>query len=159
MRLKILLIICCVLLISCERKRDKTSENYQSFGKSIIADDAIIAKSMAAHYETMQEGDSINSKMKATIKDVCQVKGCWMTLDMGFGSEVMVKFKDYDFFVPKDISGKEVIVNGKAFVTEISVEALRHYADDAGKSPEEIAAIITPQRTYAFEADGVLVAK
>ncbi|MEW4922794.1 DUF4920 domain-containing protein [Algibacter sp. 2305UL17-15] len=148
----ILLIICVLTLSSCEDK-------HASFGKKIVADDAIAAKSMAAHYETMRQGDSINSKMKAKVIDVCQAKGCWMTLNLNDGKEVMVKFKDYGFFVPMDISGKEVIVNGKAYVKEVSVEEQKHYAQDAGKTPEEIASIAEPKRTYSFEADGVLIAQ
>ena len=151
-RFVILLIVCALVTNSCEEKQ-------ASFGKEIIATDAVIAKSMAAHYETMQEGDSIHSKLKAKVNKVCQAKGCWMTLDLGDNKEVMVKFKDYGFFVPKDIAGKNVIVNGKAYVKEVSVDEQRHYAEDAGKSAQEIAAITKPKRTYSFEADGVLVAQ
>ena len=69
----------------------------------------------------------------------------------------MVKFKDYGFFMPKDIAGKEVIINGKAYVEEVSVDEQRHYAEDAGKTKEEIAKITEPKRTFSFEADGVLI--
>ena len=79
-----------------------------------------------------------------------------MKLDLGNDQEAMVRFKDYGFFMPLNAEG-EVIVNGKAFVSETSVEELRHYAEDAGKSAEEIAAITAPKRTYSFEADGVLL--
>ncbi len=165
MRFVILLIICGLTLSSCKNKSNETntetSQNsditYASFGKEIVSNDAVIAKSMAAHYETMQQGDSIDSKIKAKVNNVCQAKGCWMTLDLGEDKEVMVKFKDYGFFVPKDIAGKEVVINGKAYVKEVSVDEQRHYAEDAGKSAEEIAAITQPKRTYSFEADGVLV--
>ncbi|MCB4809429.1 DUF4920 domain-containing protein [Tamlana sp. 62-3] len=160
-----LLIICVLVLISCKNKSEETTKQdsqtpvvtYTSFGKEIIADDAISSKSMAQHYQTMQVGDSINSKMIAKVTDVCQAKGCWMTLNLQGDEEVMVKFKDYGFFVPKDISGKDVIVNGKAFVSEISVEEQQHYAKDAGKTEEEIALITEPKKTLSFEADGVLV--
>ena len=50
-----------------------------------------------------------------------------------------------------------MIVNGRAFVTKVPVEELKHYAKDSGKSEEEIAAITEPEFTYAFEADGVLL--
>ena len=165
MRLIVVAIIAVFMLNSCKKntKEEMASEadsleiEYKSFGKEIIADDAIKANSMVAHYETMREGDSINGKMLAKVNDVCQVKGCWMKLDLGEGEEVMVKFKDYGFFVPKDITGKEVIVNGKAYVKEVSVEEQQHYAGDAGKSAEEIEQIREPKRTYSFEADGVLL--
>lgn len=160
-----LLIICVLVLNSCKKKTDETPKQvdktvevtYASFGNKIIADDAMASNSMATHYKTMNVGDSINSKMIAKVTNVCQAKGCWMTLNLEDGNEVMVKFKDYGFFVPKDIAGKEVVVNGKAFVNEVSVDEQRHYAEDAGKSKEEVAQITEPKKTYSFEADGVLV--
>lgn len=161
----LLVIICLFVLNACKNKPENQQEQpvkvekttYQSFGEKIIADDAIDASSMAVHYKTMNVGDSINSKMIATVNKVCKAKGCWMTLDLGNNKEAMVKFKDYGFFVPKDIAGKQVIVNGKAYVKEVSVEEQRHYAEDEGKTAEEIASITEPKRTYSFEADGVLL--
>jgi uncharacterized protein (DUF302 family) len=79
-----------------------------------------------------------------------------MLLDIG-ANEAMVKFKDYGFFMPKNIADKEVIVNGKAFVSEVSIEEQRHYAEDAGKSEDEIAKIIEVKKTLSLEADGVLL--
>jgi hypothetical protein len=77
-------------------------------------------------------------------------------MDMG-GEEAMVKFKDYGFFIPKDIAGQEVIVDGVAFIEEVSVEDQRHFAEDAGKTTEEIAAITEPKRTLSFTSSGVLI--
>lgn len=154
------------LMVSCkEEKKEVNTETeveqtqdiaYASFGMEIKDSDALEASSMAKHYQTIAVGDSINSKFKGTIKEVCSKKGCWMTLDIGDDKEVMVRFKDYGFFMPLNAEG-EVVVNGKAFVKETSVEELRHYAEDAGKSEEEINAITEPKRTLAFEADGVLL--
>jgi len=86
-------------------------------------------------------------------------KGCWMELDLPGEEDIMVKFKDYGFFVPKDIAHKEVVVLGKAFVTKVSLEEQQHYAEDSGKIEEEIAAIYQPKRTLSFEANGVLIKK
>lgn len=160
-----LVIICVLLLNSCKNKNEDTQKSikitekieYASFGNKIIADHAIASSSMFEYYQSMNVGDSINSKMIAKVSDVCQAKGCWMKLDLEDGNEVMVKFKDYGFFMPKDIVGKEVIVNGKAFVNQVSVDEQRHYAQDAGKTAEEIAQIIEPKKTYSFEAEGVLL--
>jgi len=142
--------------LSAQNKLDE-ADIYKSFGKEIEPDNAITPSFIASRYETMKVGDSINSKITAKVLSVCQAKGCWMTLNLDSGSEVMVKFKDYGFFMPKDIAGKEVIVNGKAYINEVSVDELRHYAEDAGKTAEEIAAINEPKKTYSFEADGVLL--
>ncbi len=70
---------------------------------------------------------------------------------------MLQKYTDYGFFMPKNIEGQKVIVNGKAFVEEMSVNDQRHYAKDGGKSAEEIAQITQPKKTYGFEADGVLL--
>ena len=70
---------------------------------------------------------------------------------------VFVRFKDYGFFVPKDIAGMEVIIEGRAFIEETSVDELKHYAEDEGKSAEEIAAITEPVEEMKFMATGVEV--
>ncbi len=129
---------------------------YASFGEKIVADDALTTELMAVQYKSMKIGDTINAKMSAKINEVCSTKGCWMKLDLGDDKEVMVKFKDYGFFMPLNAEG-EVIINGKAFIDEMSVNDLRHYAEDAGKSKEEIEAITEPKLTYSFLADGVLL--
>lgn len=129
---------------------------YASFGDEIDADGAITASEMAERYTALKKGDTLATKVAATINEVCSSKGCWMKLDLGDEKDVMVRFKDYGFFMPLNAEG-EVIVNGKAYVTETSVEELRHYAEDAGKSAEEVAAITEVEKTFAFEADGVLL--
>lgn len=96
-------------------------------------------------------------KLSAKVNEVCQMKGCWMTLDLENGEEVMVRFKDYGFFVPKNASGKTAIVEGRAYYDEVPVETLRHYAEDAGKSQEEIDAITESEMRLSFVADGVIL--
>jgi len=129
---------------------------YASFGDKIEAEGAIKAVELAEKYKTMVEGDTLVTKVTAKINEVCSTKGCWMRLDLENDEEVMVRFKDYGFFMPLNATG-EVIINGKAFVTVISVNELKHYAEDAGKSEAEIAAITEAEKTFAFEADGVLL--
>lgn len=153
-----------LLLVSCKSETNKETQtadtqavSYASFGKQIAPDDAVAAPDMAKTYHTMKVGDSIDAKMVGTVKEVCQAKGCWMQVDLEDGNQVMVRFKDYGFFVPKNIAGEQVVINGKAFVSETSVDELRHYAEDAGKPEAEIAAITEPKKTLSFEADGVLV--
>jgi hypothetical protein len=91
------------------------------------------------------------------VQGVCQAKGCWMTILLSNGDEMTVKFKDYAFFMPKDCSGKTVVAHGKAFVKTTSVAELKHLAEDAEKTPEEIAKIKKPKKEIRFEADGVVL--
>ena len=165
MRHLLALTLVILLAFSCnsEKKSEasdqeiKVEEGFTSIGKMITSDDALTADRMAVHYAGMSIGDTVPSKMIAKVDEVCQTKGCWMKLSLGDGEQVMVRFKDYGFFMPKDIAGKEVVVNGFAFVDEMSVSDQKHYAEDAGESEEAIAAITKPKKTYSFEADGVLL--
>jgi hypothetical protein len=97
-----------------------------------------------------------NLTITATVLEVCQTKGCWMTVKVG-DEKMTVKFKDYAFFMPKDIAGKQVTFTGKAMVKEISVAEQQHLAEDAGKTKKEIKKINTPKKEYRFEASGVLL--
>ena len=132
---------------------------YASFGDKILADKALTKEQMLAKYKTMKKGDTIAVKFKSKINSVCKKKGCWMKMDLADNSESFVKFKDYGFFVPLNADNSEAIVSGKAFVDEVSVAELQHYAKDGGKSQAEIDKITQPKITYAFQADGVLISK
>jgi hypothetical protein len=132
---------------------------YASFGDKILADKALTKDQMLAKYKSMKKGDTIAVKFKSKINSVCKKKGCWMKMDLANNSESFVRFKDYGFFVPLNADNSEAIVSGRAFVDEISVAELQHYAKDGGKSQAEIDKITQPKITYAFQADGVLITK
>jgi hypothetical protein len=130
-----------------------------SFGEKITDKNVISKERMAEKFVALKKGDTIDVKFASSINEVCKKKGCWMKLDLGNKQESMVRFTDYGFFMPLDADAKEVIVDGRAFITEISVKELQHYAKDAGKTDEEISKITESEITYAFEADGVLMKK
>ena len=111
----------------------------------------------AAKYEKMAVTDTISMQLKGKIVEVCQAKGCWMKVDLEDGNQVFVRFKDYGFFVPKDVAERTTVLNGVAFLEEMSVEDQRHYAEDKGASEAEIEKITAPKKTLRFEADGVLI--
>jgi hypothetical protein len=101
--------------------------------------------------------DKYTGKATGKVVEVCQEKGCWMKLEKSDGQTMMVRFKDYGFFMPKNIVGKEVVLEGDANYREVSVQMQRHYAKDAGKSEEEIQRIREPKRELQFVAKGVVV--
>ena len=137
-KIEIILLLSFVI-VGCNTatKNNKTATNvlritnYSSFGETITDTDYVLSKEALARYKALEPGDTINLKFSA----------------------------NYGFFMPLDASGKEVIVAGKAFVTEVSVADLKHYAGDAGKSPDQIANISEPAMEFAFEAKGVLLKK
>jgi hypothetical protein len=135
-----------------------TAENQQDqsfFGEEFDYTKSDMINNVYEKYQNMKPGDTVVTTFGSTVNSVCVKKGCWMRLKLTEEEESLVTFKDYGFFVPKDIDGQEAVVHGKLFVKETSVEDLKHFAKDAGKSEEEIAAITEPKLVYAFEADGV----
>jgi hypothetical protein len=110
-------------------------------------------------YSDLKPGDSLNTRFEAEVAEVCQNKGCWMLVNLPNDETVMVRFKDYGFFVPKDISGRKVIIEGKAFVSEVGEDERRHMAEDAGSADSLIAQIRGSEFQKGFEATGVRIFK
>lgn len=156
-----------ISLFSCKEKSTETTtasipEAQAEPGEKLYGADFMNVTTLSPDqvndiYRNLQPGDTVNVTFKAPVKAVCKNKGCWMELEVGGPDPVMVKFKDYEFFVPKDIENKEVTVNGKAFISTVDVEELRHLAKDAGKDEAEINAIDTPERRFSLTADGVRI--
>ncbi|MFY0483751.1 DUF4920 domain-containing protein [Flavobacterium sp. PLA-1-15] len=132
---------------------------YASFGSKFKENKALTKEEMLKKYKSMKKGDTLAVQFKSKIKDVCKKKGCWMSMDLANEKESFVRFKDYGFFVPLNADNSNAIVTGRAYLDVITVDELKHYAKDGGKSEEEIAKITEPKITYAFQADGVLIEK
>ena len=96
-------------------------------------------------------------QIKGKVAEVCKAEGCWIRLQKKDGSTMMVRAKDHAFLMPENIVGKTVLVDGKATVKETSEEMRKHYAEDAGKSKDEIAKIKGPEKNVEFAAKGVKV--
>lgn len=125
------------------------------YGETIDPQGAI---SIDELYAQMEGKDSLETKVRATINQTCTKMGCWMTVNAGEEEEMTVFMKDHAFFVPKEgCDGKDAIFSGVAYFDTLSVEYLRHLADDAGKSIEEQEAITEPIATLAFDANGVII--
>ena len=150
-------------VITCfGQQKDRAKSSVQGtsvtlYGDEFVANNVMDKEEVWQNYSTMAVSDTLNVQFKTEVREVCKVKGCWMLVELPEGEQAMVRFKDYGFFMPIDILDKKVVLNGLAYVEEMSVDAQRHYAKDAGKSTEEINQITTPKRTFSFEATGVLV--
>jgi len=86
---------------------------YQSYGDKISTKKRLSSAEMEVRYQALKIGDNVEVNFKTDVNEVCKEKGCWMKLDLPGEEDVMVKFKDYGFFVPKDIDQKEVVDMGK----------------------------------------------
>lgn len=143
------------LLAACSPKTVERIEG-KHFGETISEKGAISYDKLLAEMD--KKGGVENVKVEGKVEAVCQNKGCWMTIVSENDDEVMfVKFKDYGFFMPLDLSGKTVVMRGNAFIEETSVDELKHLAQDAGKSEDEISKITEPKKEFKFLADGVVI--
>ncbi len=145
----VLLVVLCQ--VSCKQETIKGDYFGEEFKISNKVDKT------SAPYEGLVATDTLQTQIMGEVTEVCQAKGCWMKVKLDSEDEVFVRFKDYGFFVPKDAAGKKVVMNGAAFLEEMSVEDQKHYAEDEGASEDELALITAPKKTLRFEADGVLI--
>lgn len=160
-RFSLLVTATLAMLAACQSAPTDTTTATQpaltgkTYGTAITAEGA---QPIAAINQVLGNQDSAQVKLVGKADAVCQAKGCWLTMKTPEGKPMRVRFKDYAFFVPKDIVGKTVVINGWAHRETVPVEDLQHYAKDAGKSEKEVAAITQPEHQLNFEADGVLIA-
>ena len=138
---------------------------------SINAQDAPSAKPGVVFGEVSEKGTIVSAndveskmvdnkyegKIKGKVVEVCKAMGCWAKLQKDDGSTIMIKVKDHEFAMPEDIVGKIVLAEGSAQVKETSVNMLKHYAEDAGKSKEEIEKIKEPKKEVLMTVKGVKV--
>lgn len=146
-------------VVAQKKSKSFNDKDYASFGNKFKVTKIYTKDQMLKKYKTLKKGDTISVQFQSNIKAVCKKKGCWMKMELAGDDESFVKFKDYGFFVPLNADNSEAILNGKAFVDVESVESLRHYAKDGGKSAAEIAKITKPEVTFSFLADGVYIKK
>lgn len=156
------------LIISCQENsqnvdeaKDDSAQNevaidYSTYGEEINSDGIVSYEDFASQ---LQEKDTVQVKLAGNIDKTCKVKGCWMKVNVAGDEDPMhITFKDYGFFVPKEgMENKQAIFEGIAYVDTISVDMLRHYAEDEGLSADEIAEINEPEVVVTFEASGVLI--
>ncbi|MEP7144161.1 MAG: DUF4920 domain-containing protein [Ferruginibacter sp.] len=124
-----------------------------TFGAKTTAEGAVNAEDLAT---VLAGKPATEVKVKGKVVEVCKMMGCWLKMQTPNGT-VMIKMKDESFFVPLTVNGKTIVALGTAAVKETSVEMLRHYAEDGGKTKEEIAAIKEPKKEMTMQATGILV--
>jgi hypothetical protein len=154
MKRSILCLTLSVVIGTASAQEPTSAVKGASYGTAFVKEGPSV---QASELEKRLSNDKFSGRVSGKVTEVCQEKGCWMRVDRGNGETLMVKFKDYGFFMPKDIVGKEVLLDGDAMMKQVPVKQQQHYAKDAGKSEEEIARIKEPKKELQFVAKGVLV--
>jgi len=134
----------------------ESTPTYEVFGDSSInLNGAIDTKELLS---LLEASDSADVKLKAEVTGVCKKKGCWMDVKLDDSTTMLVRFKDYGFFVPMDCEGKQATIQGQVKKTTHTVEWLKHKAEDAGKSIDDIELITEPEVAYSIdEATAVIL--
>lgn len=135
---------------------DVPAEKGSKFGADVTAEKATSVEDMVKALETKEGEKKMEVKVQGVVVEVCQAEGCWLRMKNG-DDKIMVRMKDHKWFVPTALNGKTIILQGVAEIKETSVAQLKHYAEDAGKSKEEIDAIKAPKREVLIQAKGIVV--
>ena len=142
----LLVLILAPLLCISQEVSEENSLNY--YGEKISS------KGLA---DLSQIDENSLIKVQGTVLSSCPKKGCWMQVKVETDT-LQVTFKDYGFFVPKKgLENKTVIIEGFAKRDTLSIQKLRHFAEDAVKSKTEINKIIAPEFKISFVANGVII--
>ena len=124
------------------------------FGAKVSEEGAVSADVLAESLN--QSGQTKEVKVTGKVTEVCKAEGCWVRVETKRGS-MLVKMKDHAFLVPIALEGKTIVADGVATFKETSVDQLRHFAEDAGKSKKEIEQIVDPKKEIVFQATGIKV--
>ncbi len=152
-----------MVIVNIEELRAQDDKNetdpsaWTAYGASFTPDGPVSGQSLLDFYQSMDGESAEKLQFQGKVSSVCQVKGCWMVVDLLNNEQVRITFKDYGFFVPTDIAGQEIVVNGLAQVSEVSEADQKHYARDAGLEDKEIDRIKGSKRTFTLVAEGVRV--
>jgi len=144
---KLVLLMVLIPLFSLAQNTD-----LEYYGEKINPTNTVSLQDLITHAK-----EKSIAKVNGTILSTCPKKGCWMQVKVETDT-IQVTFKDYGFFVPKNgLENKKTVLEGFVKQDTISVEMLRHYADDAGKSKSEIELIVKPEFKLSFVASGVII--
>jgi len=152
---KLLLFIPALLLgiILMAQPPEGNANTGMTFGKKTTAKGAIPVNELDSK---LKGAEPAQVKVTGKVKEVCKAEGCWLKMETANG-DIMIRMKDHSFFVPLSMNGKTIVVDGTASVKETSVDMLKHYAEDGGKSQAEIDAIKAPKKEINIQATGILV--
>ena len=150
-----------IALISCQSANSETevsseqTSKYMNFGDSTFSvENALTAAALVQEFGTT--GDTLYGTVAGEITKVCTVKGCWMATAIDTNKNLFVDY-DYEFLLPTNSQGQNMVMTGYAYWDSTSVAELKHYAEDRGASEEEIAAITEPTGEVKFKATGVKI--
>ena len=92
---KILIYVIVFSIFSCN---NTTDSNVNHYGEKISTKNISDFKEVK---QLAKKQGSVDAKIEGTIISTCLNKGCWMNVRVNQDT-ILVRFKDYGFFVPKE---------------------------------------------------------
>lgn len=133
---------------------EEVVSNEKYYGSVIETNDLVAFSDVKSQ---LSESGSVDARIEGEVLGTCGKKGCWMEIATG-DDTLFVKFKNYEFFVPTEgVEGYHTVLEGRAYYDTTTVAELKHFAEDAGKSQEEIDLISEPECSINFTATGVMM--
>lgn len=147
--------IMSIALFACSNSKMADSASFVEYGPyKVEVANAIPVQAMVVDFSAKGNQRTAYTVV-ADIEEVCSKAGCWINIQKSKDETLMVRFKDH-FTIPIDTKlGTKAFLHGELYSDTVSVDMLRHFAEDAGKTEAEIMKITQPKITNSFEADGI----
>jgi hypothetical protein len=158
-------------MIACQTEHK--TDGLKSFGGEVTLEKAV---SIADIYADPGKYEGEEIRIDGKIAQVCQHKGCWIKMAEG-DKALIVRFKDYGFFVPKDAASSKVTIQG-IFTTEVDEHVMEetHSQEEGdhaghahgeenepkhaeGKDRDTKEEHVDPEMPYSFVAHAVIIYK
>ena len=95
--MKYLFVIGCLLLsVMTFAQEPASAAKGVAYGAGTSSEGAISVNNLEKNFKN----NKFEGKVSGKVVEVCQEKGCWMKVERPNGENLMVKFKDYGFFMP-----------------------------------------------------------
>jgi len=95
--------------------------------------------------------------VEGEVLDVCSMMGCWIELASNVeGEKIKVKVKDGEIVFPVEATGKNVLVEGKVYKIELTVEeAVEYYQHQAEETGEDLDTSTITEGVTIYQIKGL----
>ncbi len=114
----------------------EVAANSETFGARFVVKGETLGLKKAVKDVNCDAGKNVT--IKTQVSEVCQAKGCFFIANED-DFYTRVTFQDYAFFVPTDISGKEVVMNAVLKPRILTDQDMASIKADLGKDSQLLA--------------------
>jgi len=108
---KLIFIICIAAIFGCNSDPRAKLPQTGNFGTTVSAEGAKTVSDVMMQFQTT---DSFPVKVTGIVEEYCKGEGCWLSLENKGGEALFVEVENKAFILPRNISGKIAVVEGKA---------------------------------------------